>query len=147
MLEPYRVLDLTDVRGQIGGMMLADLGAEVLRIEPPEGSPARRAAPLLDDAPEGLRSLSFAAYNRGKRSVTVALDRPGGPELVRRLAAGCDVFLTNLIQQRRVRYGLTWEEVCAASPRIVYASCPRNSCLAIAHGHEVQTVQQQQPPT
>ena len=67
MLEPYRVLDLTDVRGQIAGMMLGDLGADVVRVEPPEGSPARRIGPLLADAPEGEQSLSFAAYNRNKR--------------------------------------------------------------------------------
>jgi crotonobetainyl-CoA:carnitine CoA-transferase CaiB-like acyl-CoA transferase len=54
--------------------------------------------------------------------VTVALDRPGGPELVRRLSEKVDVFLTNLIQQRRVRYGLTWDDLRAVNPRVIYAS-------------------------
>ena len=49
LLAPYRVLDLTDVRGQLAGMMLGDLGADVLRIEPATGSDARRVGPLLDD--------------------------------------------------------------------------------------------------
>ena len=69
MLEPYRVLDLTDVRGQIAGMMLGDLGADVIRVEPPGGSDARRAGPFLASGPEAERSLSFAAYNRNKRAV------------------------------------------------------------------------------
>jgi crotonobetainyl-CoA:carnitine CoA-transferase CaiB-like acyl-CoA transferase len=71
---------------------------------------------------EFAANYAFQLDNRGKRSITVALDQPGGPALVRRLAARADVFLTNLIQQRRLRYELTWEQVRAASPRVVYAS-------------------------
>ena len=67
MLSPYRVLDLTDHRGEIAGMILGDLGADVIRVEPPGGSPARQAAPRLPDAPEGDGSLQFYAHNRNKR--------------------------------------------------------------------------------
>ena len=71
LLAPYRVLDLTDVRGQIAGMMLGDLGADVVRVEPADGSAARQVGPLLEEGPESERSLSFAAYNRNKRSVVL----------------------------------------------------------------------------
>src|SRR4029079_11642714 len=55
-------------------------------------------------------------------SVVVDLEKPGGPELVRRLAADCDIFVTNLVQRRRVRYGLTFDDVIAANGKVVYAS-------------------------
>ena len=57
LLAPYRVLDLTDVRGQIAGMMLGDLGADVVRVEPPGGSAARQTGPFLPDGPDADRSL------------------------------------------------------------------------------------------
>ena len=78
LLAPYRVLDLTDVRGQIAGMVLGDLGADVIRVEPRGGSPARGVGPLLPDGPESERSLSFAAYNRNKRSIEIDFDSDEG---------------------------------------------------------------------
>ncbi|MCY3812076.1 MAG: CoA transferase [Gammaproteobacteria bacterium] len=66
MLEPYRVLDFTDERGELGPMLLGDLGADVIRVEPPGGSAARRVPP---DGQSG--SLSFQAFNRNKRSIVV----------------------------------------------------------------------------
>ena len=105
------------------GALLADLGADVIKVEPPGGDVFREfLLRSMGYTHDFATNYAFQLDNRGKRSVTVALDQPGGPELVRRLAARSDVFLTNLIQQRRVRYGLTWEDVRAASPRIIYAS-------------------------
>jgi crotonobetainyl-CoA:carnitine CoA-transferase CaiB-like acyl-CoA transferase len=69
MLSPYRVLDLTDERGQLAGQLLAQLGADVIAVEPPEGAHSRRVAPFVGDVPGPERSLMHAAYNRGKRSV------------------------------------------------------------------------------
>ena len=82
MLSPYRVLDLSDERGELCGMMLGDLGADVIRVEPPGGSKARRAGPLFEAAPVGERSLQFFAFNRNKRSIVIDRDRsrrPRGP--------------------------------------------------------------------
>ena len=73
MLSPYTVLDLTDDRGGLAGMVLGDLGAAVIKVEPPEGSPSRRMTPLLDDAPKPESSLRFFAYNRNKRGITLDL--------------------------------------------------------------------------
>jgi crotonobetainyl-CoA:carnitine CoA-transferase CaiB-like acyl-CoA transferase len=87
MLAPYRVLDLTDERGALAGMILAALGAEVIAIEPDEGSHIRRIAPFVDDSPGVERSLWHMAYNRGKSSVTTAsTDLPA-------LAADADVVI------------------------------------------------------
>ncbi len=90
MLEPYTVLDFTDERGEIGPMILGDLGAEVIKIELPEGASSRRAAPFYKDPHEAsdLSSLQFIAYNRNKRSITVDPnsdeDRSVLDELIRR---------------------------------------------------------------
>jgi len=73
MLSPYRVLDLTDHRGELGPRILADLGADVIRVEPPGGSEARREGPRMAGAPEPEASLQFVAYNRNKRSIVLDL--------------------------------------------------------------------------
>ncbi len=93
LLAPYRVLDLTDVRGQLGGMILADLGADVIRVEPPEGSAARRVGPLLEDGAQTERSLSFAAYNRNKRSVVLDLESAAGRRTLLELVRESDFLL------------------------------------------------------
>ncbi|MYE82376.1 MAG: acyl-CoA transferase/carnitine dehydratase, partial [Gammaproteobacteria bacterium] len=71
MLDPYRVLDFTDERGEIGPMVLGDLGADVIRVEPPGGTGARRVEPRIAGADDDLASLSFRAFNRNKRSVVL----------------------------------------------------------------------------
>ncbi len=93
LLAPYRVLDLTDVRGQLTGMMLGDLGADVIRVEPPGGSDARRVGPFLADAPEADASLAFAAYNRNKRSIELDLESPVGRARFLELLRGADFLL------------------------------------------------------
>lgn len=70
-LSHYRILDLTDDRGQFAGFLLAQLGADVICVEPPTGQRSRAIAPFIDDEPGADRSLFHWAYNRGKRSVVV----------------------------------------------------------------------------
>src|SRR5258706_5112631 len=88
MLRPYRVLDLTDSRAELGPLMLAGLGAEVIKVEPPGGCSSRREPPFAPDAPPELASLRFHALNRGKRSVVVDLESASGRERFRDLVAG-----------------------------------------------------------
>jgi crotonobetainyl-CoA:carnitine CoA-transferase CaiB-like acyl-CoA transferase len=123
-LSGIRVLEVANwLAAPAAGALLADLGAEVVKVEPPGGDVFREfLLRSMGYRHDFATNYAFHLDNRGKRSVTVSLDKPGGPELVRRLAARADVFLTNLIQQRRVRYGLCWDDVRAASPRIIYAS-------------------------
>jgi crotonobetainyl-CoA:carnitine CoA-transferase CaiB-like acyl-CoA transferase len=85
MLSPYRVLDLTIQRGLLCGQILGDLGADVIAIEPPGSSPARRLDPFYGDEPHPDRSLFWWAYNRNKRSVTLDITTAEGRDLLQRL--------------------------------------------------------------
>ncbi|MEZ4289888.1 MAG: CoA transferase [Myxococcota bacterium] len=120
LLTPYRVLDLTDERGQLAGMILGDLGADVLRIEPPTGSPARRAAPRLADGPESERSLCFAAYERNKRSVVLDLERAADRERLLALVAGADFVLDSGPPSVLDGAGLGFERLRESNDRLVH---------------------------
>src|SRR5229473_3553476 len=93
MLSPYRVLDLTDDRGQLCGQILGDLGADVIKVEPPDGSPARKLGPFFHDEPHPDRSIFWWAYNRNKRSVTLDLASAEGRALFDRLIERADFLL------------------------------------------------------
>ena len=97
--------------------MMADMGADVVKIEPPNGDFYRGYM----QRPEDERNYNFELENRGKRSVTVDLRQPAGAEVVLRLCESADIFLTNLVAERYERYGLTYDAVRAANPRIVYS--------------------------
>ena len=75
MLSPYRVLDLCDDRGHLAGHILAQLGAEVIAVEPPDGQRSRHEGPFAGDVVDPERSLPHWAFNRGKRSVVVRRSR------------------------------------------------------------------------
>jgi benzylsuccinate CoA-transferase BbsE subunit len=92
-LAGLRVLELADEKGQFCGKLLGDLGADVVKIEPPGGEPCRRVGPFLDDIPHPERSLSFWYYNTSKRGITIDLETADGRALFRRLAADADVIL------------------------------------------------------
>ena len=93
MLSPYRVVDCTDHRGQLAGFLLAQLGADVVLVEPPDGSSARRHGPFAGDAPGPESSLRHWAYNRGKRSVVLDRATDAGRRDFRRLLASADILL------------------------------------------------------
>ncbi len=95
MLGMYRVLDLTDDRGHLAAFILGGLGAEVILVEPPDGSSARRIGPFAGGEAHPERSLTFWAWNRGKRSVVLDLTAPDGVAALQRLAAGADVVITS----------------------------------------------------
>ena len=98
-LGGVRVLELANwMAGPSAGAVLADLGADVIKVEP-LGGDAVRGLMRQPKAPPGRASIdySFTADNRGKRSVAVAIDRPEGADVVRRLTAGVDVFSCNLL--------------------------------------------------
>ena len=86
-LAGLRVLELADEKGQFCGKLLGDLGADVVKIEPPGGEPCRHVGPFLDDIPHPERSLSFWYYNTSKRGVTLNLETEDGRGLFRRLVA------------------------------------------------------------
>jgi len=119
LLDPYRVLDLTDVRGQLAGMILADLGADVIRVEPRGGSEARRNGPFLDAGREAERSLSFAAYNRNKRSIELELEGEAGRESFLALVRGSDFILDSGPASLLDAAGLDFERLREANDQIV----------------------------
>jgi crotonobetainyl-CoA:carnitine CoA-transferase CaiB-like acyl-CoA transferase len=119
LLTPYRVLDLTDVRGQIAGMMLGDLGADVVRVEPPGGSAARQTGPFLPDGPDAERSLSFIAYNRNKRSVELDLDSDEGRTAFLGLVATADFVLDSGPPSLLDDAGLGFERLLETNPQLV----------------------------
>jgi crotonobetainyl-CoA:carnitine CoA-transferase CaiB-like acyl-CoA transferase len=123
-LEGIRVLEVANwLAAPAAAALMADLGAEVIKVEPPEGDAYRGfLMGSMGYQHSFAGNYAFELDNRGKRSITVSLDKPGGPELVKRLARTADVFLTNLVQTRREKYGLTHEDVRAVNPRLVFAS-------------------------
>ena len=88
LLTGLRVVEIADERAEYCGLLLAGLGAEVIKIEPPEGNATRRIAPFLDDEPGLERSLFFWNYNRNKKSVVLDLQSPAGRDRMLRLLGG-----------------------------------------------------------
>ncbi len=123
VLSPYRVLDLTDERGQLAGATLADLGAEVILVEPPDGSRSRRLPPFVagrEGDPEA--SLWFWSYNRGKRSITMDLDDPADRGRFLELVASADIVLESDRPGAMAERGLGYDELAAVNPEIVVTS-------------------------
>jgi crotonobetainyl-CoA:carnitine CoA-transferase CaiB-like acyl-CoA transferase len=123
-LSDVRVVEVTNfVAAPSAGAVLADLGAEVVKIEPLRGD-SWRGMTRPPKATPGMPGLDygFQVDNRGKRSVAIALDQPEGAELVRRLVAGVDVFLCNLLPYRQQRFGLDWPTLRTVNPRLVHAT-------------------------
>ncbi len=123
MLSSYRVLDLSNDRGQLAGRMLADLGAEVVLVEPPSGSPSRSLGPFTEGHegdPE--HSLWFWSYNHGKRSVALDLDSGDGRAALKELARGADVVIESDDPGAMTARGLGPDDLLAINPSLVYTS-------------------------
>ena len=122
MLSEYRVLDLTDERGHLAGFILRQLGAEVIAIEPPGGSSARRLGPFAGDVTHPERSLHHWAYNRGKKSVVLDLDSDEGRQHLRRLAEGADILIESADPGVMDARQLGYEELSRLNPALIYVS-------------------------
>ena len=122
MLAPYRVLDLTDGRAELATFVMAGLGADVVKIEPPGGSRSRHDRPLADDEPASLASLRFHAYNRGKRSVVLDLDDADGRKDFLDLVATADFVFENAGAGVMDARGLGFDALIAVRPDLVYAA-------------------------
>ena len=122
MLSPYTVLDLTDDRGELAAMILGDLGADVIKVEPPQGSSSRRMAPFLPDGPEPERSLHYFAFNRNKRGITLDLAGDAGRGVLLRLAERADFVIESARPGEMSSLGCGFEELRRVNPRIVYVA-------------------------
>jgi crotonobetainyl-CoA:carnitine CoA-transferase CaiB-like acyl-CoA transferase len=118
-LHGYRIVDLTsNVSGPLATMILGDQGADVIKVEPPDGGDHTRAAANR----RGGFSASFLNNNRNKRSIVLDLKTPGGLQALVRLAAGADVLVQNFRPGVAERLGVGEDAVRAISPKIVYVS-------------------------
>ncbi len=118
-LAGLRVLELADEKGQFCGKLLGDLGADVIKIEPPGGEACRHVGPFLDDIPHPERSLSFWYYNTSKRGITLDLRTADGRALFRRLAADADVVVETFRPGFLTSSGLDYESLREQNPGLV----------------------------
>ena len=120
LLEGIRVVEMgLWVAGPSAGGILADWGAEVIKIEMPSGDPMRMLYSALSGSKES-RCPPFDLHNRGKRSVALDVNKPEGRAIAEKIVATADVFLTNMRPQFLRRSGLDHESLLAANPRLVY---------------------------
>jgi crotonobetainyl-CoA:carnitine CoA-transferase CaiB-like acyl-CoA transferase len=122
LFPPYRVLDLTDEQGVFCAKLLADYGADVVRVERPAGDPGRARGPFPQDNPDPEKSLYFLFYNTNKRSITLNLEVASGQSIFRRLAAKADVVVESFPVGYLKSLGLDYDSLREVNPGLVMAS-------------------------
>ena len=122
LLGPYRVLDLTNERGLLCGQILGDLGADVVQVEPPGGSAARRIGPFYEDQADPNRSLFWWGFNRNKRGVTLDVARREGAAILRRLAERADILIESELPGTLAAHELGYDDLAKLNPKLVYVS-------------------------
>ena len=121
-LAGLRVLELTSEHAQFCGKLMADLGADVIKIEPPGGQETRNVGPFLDDEINPERSLYFWHYNTSKRGVTLDLNTPSGQDIFRKLAATAGVILESFPPGHLSSLGLGFESLSKDNPELIMCS-------------------------
>ncbi|MBL9052878.1 MAG: CoA transferase, partial [Tabrizicola sp.] len=122
-LEGVRVIELARIlAGPWAGQTLADLGADVIKVEAPEGDDTRRWGPPFIEAGGEKTAAYFHSANRGKRGITCDFRTEEGQELVRRLVRDADVVIENFKVGGLAKYGLDWESLRKVNPRLIYCS-------------------------
>ena len=122
-LQGIKVIELARIlAGPWAGQTLADLGADVIKVEAPEGDDTRRWGPPFIDRDGDRSAAYFHATNRGKRSITCDFRTPEGQEVVRKLVADADVVIENFKVGGLAKYGLDWPSLQAINPRLIYCS-------------------------
>ena len=123
LFDEIRVLELArNVAGPFAGKLFADYGADVLKVEPPDGDPSRAHGPFKDDIPNPETSALFLHLNTNKRSVTLNLEQEEGREIFRRLAAEADIIVEDYRPGQMEEWGLGYEELARDHPALVMAS-------------------------
>ena len=122
MLAPYRVLDLSDERGILCGKILGDLGADVIQVEPPEGSSVRRIGPFYRDEPGPDSSLFWWSYATNKRSITLNLHTADGRALLKRLLPTADFLVDSAPPGELAALGLGYAELSEINPALIVVS-------------------------
>lgn len=121
-LADLRVLDLTDATGSYCGKLFADLGADVVKVEPPAGDAARRRGPFARGEVHPERSLAWWQYNASKRGITLNLHSADGRALFRRLLASADIVLETTMPGTLEALGIGYPRFQAAFPRLIWTA-------------------------
>ena len=121
-LNGIRVLELSDEKGQWAGKLMADLGADLIKVEPPDGESTRSVGPFLNDIPHRERSLSFWHYNTSKRGITLNIESPDGKNIFRKLASTADVILETFHPGCMESLGLGYKELSLDNPGLIMCS-------------------------
>jgi len=122
LLQPYRVLDLTDDKGFLCGRILADFGADVIKVEPPGGDPSRRFGPFYHDIPDPEKSLLWFAYNANKRGITLDIRSRDGQALFKELLGKADFVIESFPPGYMDSIGLGYEALSQVNPAIILTS-------------------------
>jgi benzylsuccinate CoA-transferase BbsE subunit len=120
-LTNVRVLDLTEGGCMLGGKMFSDMGADVIKIEPPKGSPSR-IGPYYKNIADPEKSLFWFAYNTNKRGITLDITKPEGQELFKKLAKTADIILESCGLGYMNKLKLGYSDICKIKPDIIYTS-------------------------
>jgi crotonobetainyl-CoA:carnitine CoA-transferase CaiB-like acyl-CoA transferase len=121
VLPPIRILDLTEGGCMLGGRLLGDAGADVIKIEPPGGSPSR-IWPYYHGINEPEKSLFWFAYNANKRGITLDIQKQAGQELLKKLAAKADIILESFEPGYMQKLGLGYDDLCKVKKDIIMTS-------------------------
>ncbi|UCE72857.1 MAG: CoA transferase [Methanomassiliicoccales archaeon] len=121
-LTPYRVLDLTTGGCLYCAKILADLGADVIKIENPGGDPARNIGPFYKDVPHPEKSLFWFAFNTNKRSITLDLQTADGQEIFQQLVETADFLIESFAPSYMDKLGLGYEVLSEINPRLIMTS-------------------------
>ena len=121
-LSGYRVLELADTKGVYCGKLLADLGADVIKIEPPQGDPTRNLPPFVDDVPHLEKSLYFLYRNTNKRGITLNLEVPDGKDIFKKLVKTADVLVETSPPGHMASLGLDYGVLRELKPDLIMAS-------------------------
>lgn len=119
-LKGIRVLELANERIAFAGKLMADMGADVILVEPPGGEPSRHYPPFVDDRPGENRSLYFLHYNTSKRSVMLDIETEAGREQFKQLVATADVLLESEPVQRLASLAIDYEQLKESRPGLIH---------------------------
>src|SRR3989454_2086863 len=122
LLSPYRVLDLTGPLGFSTGKILADLGADVIKVEPPGGDASRRLPPFLKNGQSSPQSLYWLAYNANKRGITLELESQRSRSLFRQLAQQADFIVESFPPGALEKWELQYESLSKDNPGLIWIS-------------------------
>lgn len=122
MISGYRILDLTDKKGFLCGRVLADIGADVIKIEKPGGDPTRSIGPFYHDVADPQKSLYWFAFNANKRGITLDIEKADGKEIFKKLVKTADVVIESFMPGYLDQIGLGYSVLSDINPNLVMTS-------------------------